>query len=49
VWGLHMTETAKMPAHPPLCVLSGAIAGLACQGPLRIPWRCGFGGGASAW
>ena len=26
-WGLHLTRTAKMPVHPPLCVFSGEGAG----------------------
>jgi len=26
VWGLHMTQTAKTPADPPLCVCKGGYS-----------------------
>jgi len=35
VWGLHLTRTAKMPVHPPLCVFSGEVPGRGFQVPPR--------------
>jgi len=32
-WGLHMTQTAKTPADPPLCVCKGSQSRLAFQDP----------------
>ncbi len=34
-WGLHLTKTAKMPDHPPLCVFSGKVPGRGFQVPPR--------------